>query len=150
MKEAGIQEFIFIVGYLGDKIRDYVKAKYPDLQAYYVQQIDRQGIGHAIQMTKEVVNNDEVIVVLGDTICEYDVTEVVNSPCSMLGVKKVDDPRDFGVAEIDEDGFINHVVEKPQIPKCNMALVGIYKIKESGHLFQCLENNIRQGLRTSW
>ena len=45
----------------------------PNLQAHYVQQIDRQGIGHAIQITKEVVNNDEVIVVLGDTICEYDV-----------------------------------------------------------------------------
>ena len=94
-----------------------------------------------------MVNNDEVIVVLGDTICEYDVQEVVNSPCSMIGVKKVDDPRDFGVAEIDEDGFINHVVEKPQIPKSNMALVGIYKIKESEQLFQCLENNIRRGLR---
>jgi len=47
MREAGIQEFVFIVGYLGDKIRDYVKAKYPELQACYVQQIDRQGVGHA-------------------------------------------------------------------------------------------------------
>ena len=66
----------------------------------------------------------------------------------MLGVRKVDDPRDFGVAEIDDDGFISHVVEKPQIPKSNMALVGIYKIKESEQMFQCLENNIRQGLRS--
>jgi glucose-1-phosphate thymidylyltransferase len=39
-------------------------------------------------------------------------------------------------------------VEKPQIPKSNMALVGVYKIKESEQLFQCLENNIRQGLRS--
>src|ERR1043166_1259998 len=62
MLEAGIDEFVFIVGYLGDKIRDYVKAKYPDLKAHYVQQIDRQGIGHAIQITKEVVNDDEVMV----------------------------------------------------------------------------------------
>jgi glucose-1-phosphate thymidylyltransferase len=66
----------------------------------------------------------------------------------MIGVRKVDDPRDFGVAEIDEDGYIEHVVEKPQIPKSNMAMVGIYKIKESEQLFQCLENNIRQGLRS--
>lgn len=148
MSEAGIQEFVFIVGYLGDKIRDYVQARYPDLRTHYVQQIDRQGIGHAIRITKEVVNNDEVIVVLGDTICEYDVLDVVNSDCSMLGVKKVDDPREFGVAEINEEGFIDHVVEKPQIPKSNMALVGIYKIKESDQLFQCLENNYKQGLRT--
>jgi glucose-1-phosphate thymidylyltransferase len=66
----------------------------------------------------------------------------------MIGVRKVDDPRDFGVAEISEDGFINHVVEKPQIPKSNMALVGLYKIKESDQMFQCLETNIRQGLRS--
>jgi glucose-1-phosphate thymidylyltransferase len=148
LREAGINEFIFIVGYLGEKIEDHVKNKYPDLQAHYVHQTDRQGVGHAIRLTRNIVNNDEVFVVLGDTICEYDVKEVMNNPNSMIGVRKVDDPRDFGVAEIDEEGFINHVVEKPQIPKSNMALVGIYKIKESEQLFQCLENNIQQGLRS--
>jgi glucose-1-phosphate thymidylyltransferase len=148
LKTAGINEFVFIVGYLGDKIQDYVKAKYPELKAHYVHQVDRQGVGHAIRMTRSIVNQDEVFVVLGDTICEYDVKEVVESPFSMIGVRKVDDPREFGVAEIEEDGFINHVVEKPQIPKSNMALVGLYKIKESEQMFQCLENNIRQGLRS--
>lgn len=148
LKSAGISEFIFIVGYLGDKIQDYVKNKYPELTAHYVHQIDRQGVGHAIRLTKNIVNGDEVFVVLGDTICEYDVQEVVNNPFSMIGVRKVDDPRDFGVAEIEEDGFISHVVEKPQIPKSNMALVGVYKLKESEQMFQCLENNIRQGLRS--
>jgi len=148
LREAGINEFIFIIGYLGEKIQDYVKSKYPDLQAHYVHQVDRQGIGHAIKLTRSIVNHDEVFVVLGDTICEYDIQQVVNSPFSMLGVRKVDDPREFGVAEINEDGFVSHVVEKPQIPKSNMALVGIYKIKESEQMFQCLENNIRQGLRS--
>jgi glucose-1-phosphate thymidylyltransferase len=148
LQSAGINDFIFIVGYLGDKIQDYVKNKYPGLTAHYVQQMDRQGVGHAIKLTRSIVNQDEVFVVLGDTICEYDVQEVVNSPFSMIGVRKVDDPRDFGVAEIEEDGFIAHVVEKPQIPKSNMALVGVYKIRESEQMFQCLENNIRQGLRS--
>ncbi|MDP4264982.1 MAG: sugar phosphate nucleotidyltransferase [Bacteroidota bacterium] len=148
LREADINEFIFIVGYLGDKIKDYVESRYPDLQAHYVQQIDRQGIGHAINLARGIVNNDEVFVVLGDTICEYDVKEVANSPGSMLGVRKVDDPRDFGVAEMDEEGYIDHVVEKPQIPKSNMALVGIYKIIETEQLFECLENNFVQGLRS--
>ena len=137
LREADINEFIFIVGYLGDKIRDYVEAKYPELQAHYVQQIDRQGIGHAINLARGIVNNDEVFVVLGDTICEYDVKEVASSPDSMIGVRKVDDPREFGVAEINEHGYIDHVVEKPQIPKSNMALVGIYKIiscRVCGHM----------------
>ncbi len=148
LREAGVTEFIFIVGYLGDKIRDYVKTKHPDITTHYVQQTDRQGVGHAIRLTRNIVNHDEVFVVLGDTICEYDIQEVVNSPCSMIGVRKVDDPRDFGVAEIEEDGYISRVVEKPQIPKSNMALVGVYKLKETEQMFQCLENNIRQGLRS--
>jgi len=148
LNAAGVHEFIFIVGYLGDKIQDYVRAKYPDLKAHYVHQVDRQGVGHAIRLTKTIVDQDEVVVVLGDTICEYDVQEVINSPFSMIGVRKVEDPRDFGVAEIEDDGFISHVVEKPHIPKSNMALVGVYKIKESEQMFQCLENNIRQGLRS--
>lgn len=146
LKEAGIDEFIFIVGYLGDKIQDYVHEKYPNLKSYFVNQgerQERQGIGHAVQLTKNIVGNDELFIVLGDTICEYDVQEVLNTPHSVLGVKRVDDPRDFGVAEIAEDGFISRVVEKPQIPKSNMALVGIYKIRETAMMFECLENNIR-------
>ena len=148
LSEAGIKEFIFIVGYLGDKIQDYIRQKYPALTVHFVHQTDRQGIGHAIKLTRSIVNKEEIFVVLGDTICEYDVHEVINSPYSMLGVKKVDDPRDFGVAEMNEEGIIEHVIEKPQIPKSNMALVGIYKIKEADQMFQCLENNIRQGLRS--
>ncbi len=148
LRDAGIEEFIFIVGYLGEKIEDYVKHKYPDLKAHYVHQHDRQGIGHAIRLTRDIAGEDEIFVVLGDSICEYDVRAVVESKDSMIGVRKVDDPREFGVAEINEDGFITHVVEKPQIPKSNMAMVGVYKIIESKQMFDCLESNIHQGLRT--
>lgn len=138
LNEAGITEFIFIVGYLGEKIEDYVKQTYPLLTTYFVYQNERQGTGHAIELAKNIVGTDEVFVVLGDTICEYDVKEVVNSPYSMLGIKKVDDPRNFGVASVGEDGCIEQVVEKPAIPKSNMALVGLYKIKETKILFECL------------
>ncbi|MBD0288411.1 MAG: sugar phosphate nucleotidyltransferase [Bacteroidota bacterium] len=148
LRDAGIQEFIFIVGYLGEKIQDYVRASHPDIHAHFVFQTDRQGIGHALKLTRNLVDSDEMFVVLGDTICEYDVQEVLRSETSMFGVKKVDDPRNFGVAEIALSGEVLHVVEKPQIPKSNMALVGIYKIKESNMLFECLESNIAQGLRT--
>jgi glucose-1-phosphate thymidylyltransferase len=148
LREAGIEECIFIVGYLGEKIQDYVKTNYPSLQAHFVYQNDRQGVGHALKLTRNIIDGDEMFIVLGDTICEFDVQEVINSPYSMLGVRKVDDPRLFGVAEMDYDGRVIHVVEKPQIPKSNTALVGIYKIKESELLFQCLDNMIKQGLRT--
>lgn len=148
LREAGITEFIFIVGYLGEKIQDYVRQTYPDLETHFVYQNERQGTGHAIELTRNIVGTDEVFVALGDTICEYDVQEVVNSPYSMLGVKKVDDPRHFGVATIDEDGFIDQVVEKPAIPKSNMALVGLYKIKETHFLYECLHHLFQQDIKT--
>jgi len=148
LKEAGIEEYIFIVGYLGEKIQDYVRTHFPTIKAHFVFESDRQGSGHALKLTRNIVDGDEIFVVLGDTITEYDVRQVIDSPTSMLGVKKVDDPRDFGVAEMDTDGMVTHVVEKPQIPKSNMALVGIYKIKETQMVFDCLEINISQGLRT--
>lgn len=142
LHEAGIKDFIFIIGYLGEKIQDYVIKNYPHLNCHFVQQNERFGTGHAINLTREIVGTDEVLIVLGDTIADYDVKEVINSPVSMLGVKKVDDPRNFGVAEIEEDGFISRVVEKPSIPKSNMALVGVYKIIETDFMFSCLEKII--------
>ncbi|MFP5039460.1 sugar phosphate nucleotidyltransferase [Parasediminibacterium sp. JCM 36343] len=138
LHDAGINEFVFIVGYLGEKIKEYVLHTYPDLVTHFVFQNERQGTGHAIELTRSIVGNDEVFIALGDTICEYDVKEVMDSPYSMLGIKKVDNPSDFGVAAIDEEGFIEQAVEKPNIPKSNMALVGLYKIKETDLLYECL------------
>ncbi|HEY0042152.1 MAG TPA: sugar phosphate nucleotidyltransferase [Flavisolibacter sp.] len=148
LKEGGITEFIFIVGYLGEKIQDYVRVQYPELNSTFIFQNDRQGIGHAIKLARHVVNGDEALIVLGDTIAEYNVRSIIESETSMIGVKKVDDPRTFGVAEICNDAEIYHVVEKPHIPKSNMALVGIYKIKETEMLFECLETNINAGIKT--
>lgn len=148
LRTGGITEFVFIVGYLGEKIQDYVQSQYPDLKSHFVYQTNRQGIGHAIRLTKDIIDHDHALIVLGDTICEFNLTEVIQSPLSLVGVKKVDDPRSFGVAEISEDGSISHVVEKPHIPKSNMALVGIYKIVETDLLFECLEGNINQGIKT--
>jgi glucose-1-phosphate thymidylyltransferase len=149
LHEAGVNDFIFVIGYLGEKIQDYVKVKYPHLNCYFIQQNERHGTGHAIDLAKEIVGDDEVFIVLGDTIADYDVKEMLNSPYSMLGVKKVDDPRNFGVAEIEEDGFISRVVEKPAIPKSNMALVGLYKIKETAFLFSCLQKIIDSDIKTN-
>lgn len=137
--EAGVNQMVLVVGYLGDKITDYAKSHYPDLEITIIHQNERKGLGHAVYLCKEWVNNDEVIIALGDTICEYPVVEMVKQEGSVLCVKKVDDPRDFGVAETDEAGMVTKLVEKPHIPKTNNALVGIYKIAETSQLFDCLE-----------
>jgi len=148
LREVGIKEFIFIVGYLGEKIQHYVEATYPNLKTHFVYQNDRLGTAHAIELTKTIVQNDEVFIALGDTICEFDIKEVMDSPHSMLGVKKVDDPRQFGVAEINEEGFIEHTVEKPSIPKSNNALVGLYKINESEILFDCFQQLFNDNIKS--
>ena len=142
LKDAGITDFIFIIGYLGEKIQDYVKQNYSELTCHFITQNERHGTGHAINLTKEIVGEDEVLIVLGDTIAEYDVKEIISAPYSMLGVKKVDDPRNFGVAEIGDGGFISRVVEKPAIPKSNLALVGVYKIIETSLMFGCINKII--------
>ena len=149
LQEAGITEYIFIVGYLGEKIQEYVKGVYPHLTTHFVFQNERHGTGHAIKLTQTLMGTDEVMVVLGDTICEFDVKQVVNSPHSLVGVKKVDDPRHFGVAELDDQDNIERLVEKPAIPKSNMALVGIYKIRETALLFECLAQLVKDDIKTN-
>jgi glucose-1-phosphate thymidylyltransferase len=149
LQEAGIREFIFVVGYLGEKIQEYVRHVYPHLTTHFVYQNERQGTGHAIKLTQPLVADDEVMVVLGDTICEFDLKQVVNSPHSYVGVKKVDDPRNFGVAELDEDDNVERLVEKPSIPKSNMALVGIYKVQNTGLMYECLSQLVRDDIRTN-
>ena len=148
LSEAGITEFIFIVGYLGEKIQDYVKQTYPHLTTHFVYQNERQGTGHAVELTKQLIGDEPIFVALGDTICEFDVREIIASPVSMIGVHKVDDPRDFGVASMDEEGYIEQLVEKPAIPKSNKALVGLYKIIETDILFQCLQQLFVENITT--
>jgi glucose-1-phosphate thymidylyltransferase len=148
LHEAGINEFVFIVGYLGEKIQDYIKEKYPQLTCHFIYQNERKGTAHAVDLSRQIIGEDDVFIVLGDTICEYNIEEMLSSEWSMLGVKKVDDPRNFGVAEVDEEGFITRVVEKPSIPKSNMALVGLYKIKDSALLFECLSRIISNNIKS--
>ncbi len=146
--DAGITDIIFIIGYLGDKIEEYITKNYPHIQTTFVIQTTGKGTGHAIWLAKEAINNDEILIIFGDTICEVNWQEVINSPNSTLGVKKVDDPRQFGVAEVNEARTIVRLVEKPAIPKSNLALVGIYKIKETDQLMNCLQNNIENNVKT--
>lgn len=149
LRDTGITEFVFIVGYLGDKIQDYVQTTYPNLTTHFVYQNERNGTAHAIELARNIVGDDEVFIALGDTICEFDIKEVMESPYSMLGIKKVDDPRQFGVLEISEDGKIEHAVEKPSIPKSNNALVGLYKIKESKILFECFQQLFTEDIKSN-
>lgn len=140
--EEGLKDFVFIIGYLGEKIKIYIEENFPDINATFIVQTEFSGTGHAVYLAKDVIEaNEEILIVYGDTICDYNVKEIINAKQSMVAVKKVDDPRDFGVAELGQANRIKNLVEKPKIPKSNMALVGVYKICETQILFDTIEKN---------
>lgn len=140
LTEAGVEEFVFILGYLGDKIKNYLTTNYPDLNTTYVLQDDRKGLGHAILLTKEIIKDEEdIVILLGDTIIDMDMNEFIQMKGSVLATQKVKDPRQFGVVEVDKDGIVAKVVEKPAIPKSNMAIAGLYKISDTKELIAALE-----------
>lgn len=147
--EVGIRDFVFIIGYLGEKIKLYLEQAYPDLRKEFVQQNEREGSAHAIWVARKAIKGaDEIIIVFGDTILDVDMKRVLAEPLSCLAVKKVGDPREFGVVEFDADGAVSRVVEKPTIPKSNMAMVGLYKIKEVPEFLEAVDHNVKNKIRT--
>ncbi len=148
LRGIGITDFVFIIGYLGEKIRDFIEENYCDLNVSFVEQHNREGSGHAILMAKELLEGEEEIYIFyGDTIIEMDFQKVFKTPSSTLCIKKVEDPREFGIVEIEDDKVIR-VIEKPVIPKSNLAMVGFYKILEVDKLIQALEYNVENDIRT--
>ena len=146
--EVGVREFVFVIGYLGEKIQQFIEEHYPDIKTTFIQQPTRMGSGHAIWIAKEALKNtDELLIVYGDTIFDVEWRMILNTPHSCLAIKKVDDPREFGVAEIQQDNFVKSVEEKPQIPLSNKALVGLYKIKEVDKLIEALDNMVENDIR---
>lgn len=141
---------ILVTGFLGDKIKDYLDKSF-DFKFDYSFQEEAKGLGHAVYCAHEIFEdgNDEVLIILGDTLFDVDLKNMVNSEYSVIGVKVVDDPRRFGVVEKDTNGFITRFVEKPaskEISISNEAIVGLYYLKNSRDLFKSLEyimnNNI--------
>ncbi len=149
LQAGGIQDFVFIIGYLGDKIEAYVTREYPEIGAQYIIQEPREGLGHALYLARATYEQEsDVLIILGDTIVDVDMEKLLNYPGSILGVKKVDTPSLFGVTELGQDDFVTKVVEKPKIPKSNVALVGLYKIHNPANLVRALEYLIRENIKT--
>ena len=148
LKSHGVSEFLFIVGYFGEKIVDYVKENYADLRTEFVFQAKREGIGQAVFLVKEFVHpEDDLIIVLGDSLIDIS-KEFYLSKMSSIAIKKVKDPSNFGVVELGDNGQIIRFVEKPKMPKSNLALTGLYKIVDTEILFSILEKYAKDGMRT--
>ena len=145
----GVEDFVFVIGYLGEKIRDYVETSYPGIRKTFIQQEERLGSAHALWTALDAFRDaDEVIIFFGDAIIDLDFKRVLGEPTSCLGVKKVSDPWEYGVVEYGPDRLVSRVIEKPRIPKSNMAMVGFYRVKEVTMLAEALDFNITNDIRT--
>jgi len=146
--EQNITEATFIVGYLGEKIEEYISTTFPQIKAEYVVQKELLGLGHAIHQAASTFNDEEIIIILGDTVFDVDLSQITRLETSSLGVKFVQDPRRFGVAEL-KNGFVTKLIEKPKNPTTNLALVGLYFIKNSALLASSLEELLEKNIQTN-
>ena len=143
LEDCGIRKVVFVVGYQKEALIEYVRSHYPHLETVFVQQQEPKGLGHAVYMAKNAVSGP-CFIVLGDTIIDGDLRPLVQCGHNAVGVKTVEDPRRFGVVEM-QDGKVTGFEEKPEHPKSNLALIGAYSFLEAGQLFSCLEEVIASG-----
>ena len=141
-------ETIFITGYKADAVDSFLKKRPSWGATRTVIQSNPQGLGEAVSLALPFVDDDEpLLIILGDTLFEADLSILNNMDENVLYTYKVEDPRRFGVAVTDSTGRISRLVEKPQEFVSDEAIVGIYYIKDSKVLKESLkylmDNNIR-------
>lgn len=142
-------ETIFITGYKASVVDDFLRQK-PEWGAVRtVVQSNPQGLGEAISLALPYVNDEEpLLIILGDTLFEADLSILESAEDNILYTFKVDDPKRFGVAVTDKDGRIERLVEKPQEFVSDEAIVGIYYIKDVKALKDALNYLMQNDIRT--
>jgi glucose-1-phosphate thymidylyltransferase len=133
LRKAGITEVGVILGLNG---REQVIERIGDGSAYgvnvtYIDQGAPLGIAHAVACAEDFLANDPFVVYLGDNILRHGIAPLVaeydKGQCdAVIALQRVPDPQRYGVAEVDRDGRLIQLVEKPQEPKSDLALVGVY------------------------
>jgi glucose-1-phosphate thymidylyltransferase len=141
------EEVILVVGFLGDRIVEYVEEHYK-FKCKFIEQKELKGLGYAVNLASGEIKDDEpVLIILGDTIFEADLLPVIKGKYDALGVKRVKDPRRFGIVE-KKGRFVGRLIEKPEEPTSNLAVVGVYYIKSTGMLKESLRQIIAKKVMT--
>jgi glucose-1-phosphate thymidylyltransferase len=144
----GITRAVLIVGYMGELVREYVDEHYKSLEVHYVEQPERLGLGHAVSLAEPYADDRPILIILGDTIFEADLKAVLGGGVNSIGVKAVEDPRRFGIVEVDAQGKVTRLVEKPEHPTSNLAITGIYYFIRGLPLFDALRELQHKDIRT--
>lgn len=138
LKELDISEYIFIVGYLGDQIAEYIDTEY-NVPAHYVEQREMLGQSHAIYLAREYLDDEPVFIVFGDHIFQADFSSISQPKTdAVIFVKEVEDPRKYGVVMLDGNQHVTSFVEKAANPPTNLAIIGLYYINNGNKLVDAL------------
>ena len=147
LAQLDTDEIIFVTGYLGSQIKEYVSESY-SFKSSFVNQDRLLGLGYAVSLALDNIEESDLLIILGDTIAECDLAAFTNKSDYVLGVKQVDDPQRFGIADV-KDGIVTKLVEKPKNPPGNLALIGLYYFKEIAMLKSELAKLIKSDKKTS-
>ena len=141
-----VEDVVFIVGWLGDQIQDYVRANYR-FRDHYVEQTELKGQAHALYLAKEFLTGPCIILFV-DTLFEGDLSDLDRTGADIVGfVKEVDDPRRFGVV-VEEDGRVVRIIEKPEGFEHRKAVVGLYYLREGRDLVSAIEHLLAHDIQT--
>jgi glucose-1-phosphate thymidylyltransferase len=133
--EAGANEIGIIVGPNKEQVIEAVKSRTWDAEIEFIYQSEPKGLAHTI-LVAEGFLDDEFVMYLGDNILREGIVAHAqkfreNKHDASIMLTEVRNPEQFGIAELNEDGTIKRLVEKPKVPPSNLALVGIYFFKPS-------------------
>ena len=101
------------------------------------------GLAHCMLIAEDFLGDDDVVMYLGDNLLEQDLGAFVSAfedarcqfdpPAAQILLKQVRDPQRFGIAELDDEGNVVQLIEKPDDPPSDLALVGVYLFDSSIH-----------------
>ena len=132
IRDAGIDEIGIVIGDTGDEIRSAVgNGKRWGVRVSYIAQDAPLGLAHAVKISHDFIGDDRFVMFLGDNCIQGGISQLIqqfghSDYNAQIVLKRVSDPRSFGVAELDDEGKITKLVEKPRDPQSDLALVGVY------------------------
>lgn len=138
-------EFVFILGPLmGDQIQDHMAQHYPDWHVDYAVQPEMKGQSDAFWQARDLLDGP-MLMAFSDTLIENDFSFLAEEEKQGVAfVKPVPDPRRFGVAEVNDEGAVTRLVEKPQDRSNNLAVVGCYFFEDAQTLIAAIEEQIER------
>ncbi|MBY8339132.1 glucose-1-phosphate thymidylyltransferase [Streptomyces spinosirectus] len=137
--EAGITQVGIIVGETAEEIREAVgDGSAFGLDVTYIPQAEPLGLAHAVLIARQFLGEDDFVMYLGDNFVVGGIRDLVDAfraerPDAQILLTKVANPTAFGVAQLDAAGRVIGLEEKPEHPKSDLALVGVYLFTPAVH-----------------